>query len=147
MVRVMLPTQFEADLRGGPESNIAPFTLRPAFALDAAGSPQIVVGARTNNGVLTTTTITVTLVPDVGRRQDVSLLMNEIGAAVGAVPQARTIPAPSREQDLAETTNTIVFALNAIRRTKYLVRVRIDGAETDLLMTGGVYDRPMVDLT
>ena len=31
-VRMQLPARFETDLRAGPESNVAPFTLRPAFA-------------------------------------------------------------------------------------------------------------------
>jgi hypothetical protein len=146
-VRVSLKARFETDLRGGPESNVIPFTLRPAFLLGAGGNPRISVGPRTNNGDVTKTKLTVKLRPEVGKRQAVALLLNEIGVAAGAVPHAYSIDAPSRQHDAADTTDTIAFALNNIHRARYLVRVRVDGAETELGMAGGVYATPSVDLT
>jgi hypothetical protein len=146
-VRVQLPARFETDLRAGPESNVAPFTLRPAFALTETGNPDITISAQVYAGQVTSATITVRLVPAVGRRQNVQLLLNETGAAAGAVPFSYTFAAPSREGDAAETTDTISFAVQSVRRTRYLLRVRVDGAETELGMTGGSYDRPMVNLS
>ena len=146
-VRMQLPARFESDLRAGPESNVAPFTLRPAFALTGGGDPDITVGARVPGGQVTSAAITVRLVPAVGRRQNVQLLLNETGAAAGAVPAAYTFAAPSREDDAADTTDTITFTVPSVRRTRYLLRVRVDGAETELGMTGGSYDRPVVDLS
>jgi hypothetical protein len=145
-VRVEQPARFETDLRGGPESNVAPFTLRPAFALKA-GAPDITIGARTNTGQLTATTITVRLLPPVGKRQRVSLLLDETGVAPGLARHSYAVEAPPREADLADTTDTFAFTLAAVNRAKYLVRVRVDGAETELGMTAGVYDKPAVDLT
>jgi hypothetical protein len=146
-VRMQLPTRFEADLRAGPESNVAPFTLRPAFAPDGAGNPDIRISGQVINVQVISAVITVRLVPDVGRRQNVQLLLNEAAAAPGAVPFAYTFTAPSREGDAADTTDTIAFAVQSVRRARYLLRVRVDGAETELGMTGGSYDRPVVDLS
>jgi hypothetical protein len=146
MVRMELPSQFESDLRGGPESNIAPFTLRPAFT-PKGGNPPITFSAPVVSGDLTSTTLTVTLVPSVGRRQAVTLLLNEFGTAPGAVPHSYSVNAPSREDDPTDPTDTIKFALTWIQRAKYLVRVRVDGAETDLDRTGELYDGPLVDLS
>ena len=92
-------------------------------------------------------TITVKLVPEVGRQQAVQLLLNETGAAAGTVPAAYTFAAPSRQDRAADTTDTIIFTVQSVHRTRYLLRVRVDGAETELGMTGGSYDRPVVDLS
>ena len=147
-VRMQLPARFETDLRAGPESNVAPFTLRPAFATTGAGNPDITIGPKkVFSGQSMSCTITVKLVPAVGRQQAVQLLLNETGAAAGAVPAAYTFAAPSREDDAADTTGTITFAVQSVHRTRYLLRVRVDGAETELGMTGGSYDRPAVDLS
>lgn len=146
-VRMQLPSQFESDTRGGVESAIAPFTLRPSFALDGAGQPRISFSPPVVSGAETSTTLTVILVPPVGRRQQVTVLLNEFGAASGAVPHSYAITAPTREDDPAENTDTIGFALGRIARARYLVRVRVDGAETELHRTGELYDGPLVDLS
>jgi hypothetical protein len=77
----------------------------------------------------------------------VQLLLNETGVATGAVPAAYTIAAPSRQDDAADTTDSISFTVQSVHRTRYLLRVRVDGAETELGMTAGSYDRPVVDLS
>jgi len=146
-VRVQLPARFQSDLRGGPESNVAPFMLRPAFARTVAGDPDITMTVPVFDGEVASTAITVKLVPAVGRRQAVSLLLNEFGTAAGAVARAYTISAPSRQDDATDVSDTITFPVSSVERAPYLVRVRVDGAETELLMTDGRYDRPMVDLT
>ena len=146
-VRVQHRARFGADLRGGPESNTAPFILRPAFALTAAGGPDIGIGARVDTGQQTSTTITVAFLPAVDRRQRVALLLNEIAVVGGAATHSYAIDAPSREKDAATTTGTIAFTVDSVQRANYLVRLQVDGAETELGMTGGVYDQPAVDLT
>ena len=146
-VRMQLPARFETDLRAGPESNVAPFTLRPAFATTGAGNPDITIGAKVFSGTSMSCTITVKLVPAVGRQQTVQLLLNETGAAAGAVPAAYTVAAPSRQDDAADTTDTITFTVRLVHRARYLLRVRVDGAETELGMTAGSYDQPVVDLS
>lgn len=142
--RVQLPARFEADLRRGVESNLVPFTLRPAFAPIAN---PITVGVRVDTPTTTTTTITVALRPLVGRRQQVSLLLDELVAAPGPVPRSYSFAAPSRQNAAADVTGDIRFPVAGVRRARYVVRVRVDGAETPLEATGDVYDKPVVDLT
>jgi Pvc16 N-terminal domain len=146
-VRLELPSLFDGDARGGPESNLVPFVLRPRFALDGAGDPDITFTPPVASGTQVSTTLTARLVPPVGRRQDVRLMLNEIGAAAGTVPHSYTVAAPSRETDPNETTDTIWFEVRLVAPTQYLVRVQVDGADTELQMTAGVYDRPAVDLS
>jgi hypothetical protein len=145
-VRLELPSQFEGDLRGGPESNLVPFVLRPRFAL-TGGNPDISFTPPVVSGSLTSTTLTVRLVPPVGRRQDVRLMLNELGAAAGMVPHSYTVLAPSRQSDPNDTTDTVAFAVESVARKEYLVRVQVDGADTELHLAPGGYDRPTVDLS
>jgi hypothetical protein len=146
-VRVQQPSRFESDTRSGVESNVAPFTLRPVFTAAGGGAPDIAISARIDSGQQTSATITVRLAPPVGRRQSVSLLLGETGVAAGAAPRSYAIAAPSRDGDASDETDTIAFAVNNVRRARYYVRLRVDGAETELEQTAGVYDRPAVDLT
>jgi hypothetical protein len=146
-VRLPPPSPPGGDLRGGPESNVAPFTLRPAFELGAGSRPDILIGPRSGTGQVTSTTITARLMPAVDKRQNVSLLLTQTGLPAGAAPRSYAIPARSREKDDDETTDTVVFTVSSVLRSRYLVRVRVDGAETELRMTAGVYDRPSLDLS
>ncbi|WP_420120979.1 DUF4255 domain-containing protein [Nakamurella sp.] len=145
-VRMVLPSLFESDERGGPESNTVPFSLRPAFAVDGGGA-RVITFTPPGPGSSASTTLTVQLVPPVARRQEVTLLLNEVGAPAGTVAHSYTFSAPSRQDDPADTTDTIAFAVTGVNRARYLVRVRVDGAETELTTTGGVYDQPSVDLS
>nr|WP_281373363.1 DUF4255 domain-containing protein [Kineococcus aurantiacus] len=145
-VRVQQPALFEGEERPGVESTVAPFVLRPAFTTTGAGIPSIVVSGGTPSGPRISATVTVRLRPDVGRRQDVRLLLTQTGAAAGAVPHAATVAAPSRAAAAADSTDTIAFRVDDVPRGDYLARVRVDGVETELGQVNGVYAEPVVDL-
>jgi hypothetical protein len=141
--RVSQPARFESDLRAGPESNAAPFVLRPAFALKAATTdPDIDVQNLTKTGSSASAKVTVRLVPPVGRRQSVALLLTQPGG-----PHSYSVPAPSRDADPDETTDTIAFAVEGVAQADYLVRVQVDGAQTVLASTlEGSFTGPSVSL-
>jgi hypothetical protein len=147
-VRLQHRARFESDVRGGVESNVAPFTLRPMFAPTPAGTPDITVSAKTTTGQTTSATVTVKLIPPVGKRQGVALLLGqtETMPPPGEAPRSYSVPAPSREADVNEETDTIAFKV-AVRSGPYVVRVRVDGAESELQPTGDVFDQPQVDLS
>ncbi|MBL7519820.1 DUF4255 domain-containing protein [Frankia sp. CNm7] len=148
-VRLRQSASFEGDLRAGPESNVLPFLLRPAFALTGTAKPDLTVSGRVvdpGDAGLLSATVTARLVPPVGRRQRVSLLLTQTDAAPGAVPRGYTIPAPARDQDQAETTDTVAFALERVARARYAAPVRVAGAAPALGATAGVYDQPEIDL-
>ena len=149
-VRVSLPARFDTDLRPGPESNAAPFMLRPVFAVKAgtASDPDITVSGLSTTATTASATVTVRLVPPVGRRQNVALLLSEAGVAAGAVPHAYAVRAPSREQDAAEVTGVLAFAVVKVAKGNYLARVRVDGAETPLTAAAdGTFTAPVVNLS
>src|SRR5262249_54038430 len=100
-------------LHRGFESNVAAFVLRPRILKKAApggtGPPEDdiqVVSTPALGHRPPMATVTVKIAPDVGKTQQVALLLNEI------VPPGQDAPAriyrfdaPSREQDPQETTN------------------------------------------
>jgi hypothetical protein len=110
------------------ESNTAAFVLRPVIK-DQPGTtvPDITVAGGQ---------VTVKVAPDVGRRQVVTLLLDSLAGA-----PSYSVQADARSLDL---TDTVVFTTAPAAGT-YLVRVRVDGAETALQMdSGGTYSAPTV---
>jgi len=104
------------------ESNTAAFVLRPVIQ----PVPITVGGGQ----------VTVKVAPGVGRRQVVTLLLDSLAGA-----PSYSVAADARTVDL---TDTVVFTTTPAAGT-YLVRVRVDGAETALQTgPGGTYSGPTV---
>jgi hypothetical protein len=120
----------------GVESNVAAFVLRPVIS-----NPTVNAGA-----------LAVTLEPVVNRIQRVVLLLNEFSAAArqpGASPAltysivaktadqtwknaaGQVVTDPTKAAD-TDSTDTITFALTGVAAGTYLLRVQVDGAESEL---------------
>ncbi|HEX2030410.1 MAG TPA: DUF4255 domain-containing protein [Actinomycetota bacterium] len=118
----------------GVESNVAAFVLRPRVAEDpGTGAYQIsldnVVTAADGS---VSADVTVSLVPDVGRRQRVVLLLNELDAPPERVPFAYQFRAPERQPIDPETSPTVSIPVSGVRPATYLLRVQVDGSESVL---------------
>jgi hypothetical protein len=141
-----------ADHRGF-ESNVGAFVLRPSVT----NGPVIPSGDLVD---VTSSTITVNgapvqvrggrlrlkLDPPVGRDQRVVLLLNQVNTPIGVVPRAysfRGAPGNGLPDGVPEATVIEVPFANVAIGT-YLVRTQVDGAESVLRQTAGVYDAPRV---
>jgi len=100
----------------GFESNVAAFVLRPRVAAVAA----------------TPTSVSVTLVPGLGKGQRAVLLLNRAPTPPGP-PAAHVFPNPPAPTDSA----TAVFAITGVATGDYWVRVQVDGAESPWSPTAG----------
>jgi hypothetical protein len=97
--------------------------------------------------VATAGTVAVRVIPDVGKLQQVVLLLNQTGAAAGTTPSAYSIAADSRAADAADTTDTVQFPVAGVDVGTYLVRVRVDGVDSDLATdAGGKFAAPALDV-
>ena len=94
--------------------------------------------------------MTVNVAPRVGRRQRVTLLLNELNppntraarAYSFAAPQGNGIVAPNQPD-----TPILVFAVSFVAPGTYLLRVQVDGAESPLGVNGtGKYVSPSVTI-
>ena len=143
----------EADHRGF-ESNVAAFVLRPTVTNGPVIPPADVLGlvstTETIGGVPTPMRagrLRLAFDPHVGRGQKVTLLLNEFN--VGA-PHAYTFPAPAANglpDGVADTENVEISFAHVVAGT-YLVRARVDGAESVLAQDGsGLFATPRVALT
>jgi hypothetical protein len=72
------------------------------------------------------------------------LLLNEHGAPPLRLPYEYTVEAPSRAGDLDEETDTVDFPLRRVAGESYLLRVRVDGAESALDSGPGGFSGPVV---
>lgn len=99
----------------GFDSNVAVFVLQPrltaAPSLSAPGP-----------------TVTLQVAPDIAPRQDVTLLLNETPVPAGRAPQAYSFSIRSGDAP----TNTIDFIVPGVQPATYLVRARVDRAESSL---------------
>ncbi|AOR79755.1 DUF4255 domain-containing protein [Novosphingobium resinovorum] len=136
-VTVIHPRQMgdPATAHEGVFSNAAALILRPVVnTVSAANS-----ATRTIDGIVYADgTLTVTAARAIGRDQRVEVLLNERGAPASRPPRGYAIAAPAAN-GLAESVDEaaqIAIPYRAIARGDYLVRLRIDGAES-LLTPGG----------
>ena len=130
------------------ESNTAAFMLRPIITLTPAlpviTSTKVVAGITLKTG-----TITLTFNPKVEKSQQVVLLLNQLEPPAGTVPYAYQFNAPKDNGIAAPATETdnITFDFTDVAANKYLVRVRVDGAENALKSdSSGKYTEPMVTI-
>src|SRR5206468_10513864 len=120
--------QFET--RDGFASNVAPLIVHPRIN---PGGP--------NNGITANVTVTDTLasgnvlvdvVPGVGSTQQATLLMTEIPAPPrnDPPPYAYSFTAPPRAE--MNASSSVTFPVTNVMPGTYVVRVRIDGADSTL---------------
>ncbi|HST57097.1 MAG TPA: DUF4255 domain-containing protein [Longimicrobium sp.] len=109
----------------GEESNVAPFVLRPVVRWrdDDPATGEAAVDVLPPLGVGQPRRLQVTVRPHVGTRQRVELLLNDVGDPGGP---AYLFPDREREVD----TDTLEFDAPGLQAGRYLVRVRVDGAES-----------------
>jgi len=90
--------------------------------------------------------LTVTTTPDIGRQQQVELLLSEIGAPPTRVANNYRFEAPPQNGIVAanvETTNSISIAYHGVAAGNYLLRLRVDGVDSPLGVDGaGAYNSP-----
>ena len=122
----------------GEESEIAAFVVHPTVLPDA-GDPtkdDVVFTAAT---ATTPATIRMGVAPVVGGDQRVSLLLNQV--TPNPPPLAFSYDAPRRNSD----SDHVAFDVSGIAPGTYLVRVRVEGAESPLAQdANGAFVRPQV---
>lgn len=122
----------ESPLTTVVESNTASFVLQPVIARSAV-SPfpyEISVGAPDPSTTPPTLPVTVTLTPALTASQTVSLLLAELNAAPGTTPLSYTFDAAPED---ITPPDTVVFRTQGVASgNTYLVRVRVDGANSPL---------------
>ncbi len=126
----------------GVESNPKTFVLHPRITGPVNASVQG-SGNQPRSG-----DITVQLSPEVGRTQRVTLLLNEKQPPANRPPRSYTFEAPPRTQPTdPEASASITFSVSGVSQGHYLIRVRVDGAQS-LLETdsSGEYDAPEVEV-
>jgi len=145
-VTIALPTDVHAGVQGlqivqkkkigtpetlhrGVESNVAPFVLRPVIS-----APPTAAAAATGG-----TDVTLQLTPNIGIGQRAVLMLNSLPAAA---------PAAFVSLPFVATADTAQITINikGVPSGKYLVRVQIDGAESRLTTTAGVFSDPAVQM-
>jgi hypothetical protein len=112
------------------ESNVSLFYLQPVIRQQVAPphNDLITVGPVDNSTTPATTPVTVQLDPALQTTQQVQLLLNELSPPAGATPLSFTFNADASQIG----TNSVTFTTFGARAGAYLVRVRVDGAESVL---------------
>ncbi len=82
----------------------------------------------------------------VGARQRISLSLNEFDAPAQRPAHAFTVDASAPAPDVARLASA-TFALAGIPAAEYLVRIGIDGVDSELFVENGRFARPRIDLT
>jgi hypothetical protein len=91
--------------------------------------------------------VAVGVIPEVGKLQQVVLLLNQTGTGAGAGPSSYAIPAASRAADATTTTGTVRFPIAGVASGTYLVRVRVDGVDSDPgTDASGQFTAPVLDV-
>jgi hypothetical protein len=128
---------------GAVESNAVTFELRPRIA-----SPISVANVQGSGDEPRSGDVTVQLEPEVGRTQRVTLLLNERYPPQGRPPRSYAFEAPPRQPTDPETSASVTIPVSGVAPGEYLVRVRVDGAESLLEPdASGEYDAPEVEIT
>jgi uncharacterized protein DUF4255 len=128
------------------ESNVSLFYLQPVIRQGPTppNDDLITAGPVDTTQTPPVTPVTVQLDPALESTQQVQLLLNELAPPAGAVPLSFTFDADASQV----SANSVTFSTFGTRAGAYLVRVRVDGAET-LLRTDPVtklYAQPAVTL-
>jgi hypothetical protein len=111
----------------GIESNVAAFILQPQITGAPPGYDIAILPEDVNNP----RRLQVTLDPLVGSTQRATILLNEINAPSTRAPFAFTFDAEARDP-VDPPAADLIFPIPGVTAGTYLVRVRIDGAESPL---------------
>ncbi|HVR34872.1 MAG TPA: DUF4255 domain-containing protein [Methylomirabilota bacterium] len=130
----------------GFESNVEAFILRPSITPSVASTSDdgIVDGVTLKRGELQ-----VTFTPAVDRKQRVTVFLNEFNAPASRPPHAHSFQAPTGNGIAGSGTETgsINFPYRKVAPGDYLVRVRVDGAESLLAADGsGQLAQPQITI-
>jgi hypothetical protein len=110
------------------ESNVSLFYLQPVIRQSPPGTDLVTAGAVDNTRTPPVTPVTVRLDPALATTQQVQLLLNELDPPAGMPPLSFTFDATPAQIG----PNTVTFDTFGTRSGPYLVRVRVDGAESEL---------------
>lgn len=137
-----------ADLRPWEQSNLAAVVVSPEIDTDASGNPIITMTGTADENGLIDGTITVHFSHMVGVAQRASLSLNELNAPADRRPRAYGFDAQRPADPTAPPTevNQLNFDIAAVAPGPYLVRVRIEGAETALELGASGYDGPALQV-
>lgn len=137
-----------SDPHRGIASNVAAFVLHPKITVSVnPGS----VNCQTENGITRCSAeIAVNFTPQVGKRQRVILLLNEYQPVAADSARAYSFSAPPNngitDPDREETA-AIAIPIQGVIAGSYLVRVQVDGAESQLSRNAdGMFFSPQVSL-
>ncbi|MEH2008609.1 DUF4255 domain-containing protein [Nostoc sp.] len=118
------------------ESNVMAFVLHPKITVETLH----VTSLQGNDRDLRSIDISVKFSPKVGKDQRVILQLNQISKNE---PMAYSCLASTQTED----TDTIIIPLKNIKAGEYLVRVKVDGAESPLYKNqSGEYDSPRITI-
>lgn len=113
----------------GFESNAGPFALRPQVKDAQVDAPN--------------KEVVVKLHPKVKRSQRVELLLNRLDPPANTPPNGYSLVAKPLDPAVAEE-ETVRFPYSGVEAGKYLVRARVDGAESWPEMVAGEFAKPEV---
>lgn len=127
----------------GEESNVAPFVLRPVVRRDEADPTRYAVRVLPPAAAGAPRRVEVKVSPTVGKPQRAELLLNHV-----TDPDRPAFLYPDDER--GADTDTLAFDAPGIEPGRYLVRVRVDGAESlleaDPLHPEDGYARPWLEV-
>lgn len=127
---------------GGVQSNAVTFVLRPEVI-----PPVSITNVQGSGDQPRSGDVTVQLDPEVGRTQRVTLLLNERHPPEGSLPRSYGFEAPARPPTDPETSPSLTIPVSGVMAGQYLVRVRVDGAESLIEPdSSGEYDSPEVEI-
>jgi len=143
-ITITLPTSLRAGIQGlavvhkilmgkqevphrGVESNVFPFVLSPRIT--SVTAPALVNDGNDNMSG----DVLLDIDPEVGKKQRAVLLLNELDPPSDRVPWAYIFEALSRDEPAnPASTGTITIPVKMVKKGHYLVRIRIDDAESEL---------------
>lgn len=130
----------------GVESNAVVFELRPRIVSPVSFASAR--SARRPREVARPASVTVRLDPEVAGTQRVALLLNERHPPAGRPPRSYVLERPGASPADPETSDVVTFIVSEVAAGEYLVRVRVDGAESLLEQdASGEYASPAVEIT
>jgi len=136
-----------SDPHRGFESNVAAFDLHPKIT----ASISSVICTITNGITRCSAEVTVNFTPNVGKRQRVVLLLNEFLSVPANSARSYSFNAPLNNgitDPNQDETASITIPIKGVAPGSYLVRVQVDGAESNLGATAaGLYNSPQVTIS
>ena len=130
--------------RKGVESNLISFVLCPTIT---APTPSVEDSTIVDDNV-ESADIRVDVVPDVRKGQRVVLLLNELVADPGEIPKSYSfILEPDFWGEDETQTDSLEFTIKNVKKTNYLTRIQIDGADSPLEVDAqGIFEKPVLSL-